>query len=123
MDAVQKDHPILKKDKFLKLYLTMKKSLITAFISCIAIFSQGQTGNSDDQIHAPAVDKRVELLSIAARLADYPEYNMKNNKAYVADIHQYFDAYKEHPFIKFMREARVTNSTAYDAVMSMAVHL
>jgi Domain of unknown function (DUF4932) len=106
-----------------KLLAERKKSLITAFISCIALVSQGQTGNSDDQIQAPAVDKRVELLSIAARLADYPEYNMKNNKAYVAEIHDYFDTYKEHPFIKFMRGARVTNSTAYDAVMSMAVHL
>jgi uncharacterized protein DUF4932 len=109
--------------KFLQLYFLMKKALITAFISCISLISLGQTGNSDDQVHAPAVDKRVELLSIAARLAGYPEYNKDNNRAYVADIHQYFDKYKEHPFITFLHEARVTHSTGYDAVMSMAVHL
>jgi hypothetical protein len=101
----------------------MKRSLITTFISCIVLVSQGQTGISSDQVNAPTVDKRVELLSIAARLADYPEYNKDENKAYVADIHQYFDKFKDHPFIKFLRGARATSSTGFDAVMSMAVHL
>lgn len=72
---------------------------------------------------APIVDKRVELICIAARLADFEEYNNEYNKSYVHDIHQYFDGFKDHPLIKYMKQMREANGIGYDAVVSMAVHL
>jgi len=101
----------------------MKRFLIILFISLMALMSNAQSVQQPDKIPNPTVGKRVELLSIAARLAGYEEYNMAFNKTYVADIHQYFDKFKEHPLIKFMRRIRTTNSIGYSNVMFMAVYL
>lgn len=75
------------------------------------------------QLALPIVDKRVELITIAARLAGYEEYSGGYNIKYVQDIHQYFDKYSSHPLIKFMQELRETNGISYDAVVSLAIHL
>ena len=69
------------------------------------------------------VDKRVELLGIVARLAEYPEYCRNDNAPYIADIHAHFDRYKTHPLIELMRRLKKENSIGYDAVVRMALHL
>lgn len=101
----------------------MRILLISVFNLLVYTTSIGQMNDLGLQVPMPAVDQRVELLSIVARLAGYSEYNMGFNKKYVAEIHEYFDKYKDHPLIQFMRKVRVTNGTGYNAVMSMAVHL
>lgn len=101
----------------------MKTFFLAAIFLLLVHVSFSQEGKSASYLSAPVVDKRVELLSIVARLAGYQEYNSDDNKVYVQEIHQYFDKFKEHPLIKFMREIRSTNSIGYDAVMSMAIHL
>ena len=56
------------------------------------------------------VDKRVELLGIVARLAEYPEYCRNDNASYIADIRAHFDQYKTHPLIELMRRLKKENS-------------
>ena len=69
------------------------------------------------------VDERVELLSIVARLAGYPEYSSEVYSSYIADIHAHFDRFGDHPLIDFMRGMRQRNYVGYDAVAAMAVHI
>lgn len=101
----------------------MKTFLLAAAILLSVKVSFCQERKLPGNLTAPVVDNRVELLSIIARLAGYQEYNSDDNKIYVQEIHQYFDKFKEHPLIKFMKEIRSTNSIGYDAVMAMAIHL
>lgn len=77
---------------------------------------------TQQRIHSK-VDKRIETLSIVARLAGYEEYNDDYAKKYVADIQQYFDPYKADTLFRFMRFVRAQDSISFDAVSSMAVCL
>jgi len=79
--------------------------------------------NEPNPLPFPKVDQRIELLSIAFRLAGNSEYNMDNYKNYVNDIHTYFDKYKDHPLIAFCQKLREENGVSFDAVMAMAIHL
>ena len=69
------------------------------------------------------VDKRVELLSIACRLADYEEYSNPKNQLYVADISAHFEPYKNHPLIECLRQLKKENGIGYDAIAFMAVSI
>ena len=71
----------------------------------------------------PKVDERVEIMSIAFRLAGAEEYSDPQNKNYVADIQQYFQPFENHALIQFIRDNRNEHGLGYDAVMSMALHL
>lgn len=101
----------------------MKKAIFILLFLLTGNISEGQQQKNAALIPSPTVDWRVELVSIAARLADYQEYNGNQNKSYTAEIHSYFDKYKEHPLIAYLRKIRHTNSISYDAVMAMAIHL
>lgn len=74
-------------------------------------------------LEKPEVDNRVELLSIVFRLAECREYCNKRFKIYVDTIEKHFSPYKNHELIKFIKELREKTGVAYDAAMSMAVHL
>ncbi|WP_345949162.1 DUF4932 domain-containing protein [Mucilaginibacter sp. PAMB04274] len=99
------------------------------FFTLLAVFTvfcsqlNGQPVKPTAGLRSPVVDQRVELISIAARLAGYEEYVNDYNKQYVADIHQFYDRYNAHPLIKFMQQIRESNGIGYDAVVGMAVHL
>lgn len=67
-------------------------------------------------------DENVELMSVLARLADYPEYCV-TEQSYAAAVDSCFIAYKGHPAVLFMKEIRKENGVMYDAVMDMAVLL
>ncbi len=69
------------------------------------------------------VDRRVELFTIVARLAGFEEYSNKTIKRYSDDIDRHFEKYKQHSAITFLKELRKDHGVAYDAVMTMAVHL
>lgn len=71
----------------------------------------------------PKVDERVEIVSIAFRLAGAEEYMRNDNKKYAEDINAYFEPYKNSEIIQFIKENRNQNGLGYDAVMSMAAHL
>ena len=68
-----------------------------------------------------AVDRRVELFSIIFRLAGNPEYNMKMDKNYVADIGAYFNKYNDEPVIGFARQLAREKNMGFSKVMFLAV--
>src|SRR6266849_3410908 len=70
-----------------------------------------------------SVDQRIELMSIVARLAGYDEYSNDQFKLYAADVDHHFEKYKNHPAVQFAKAVRESRQIAFDAVMSMAVHL
>lgn len=77
---------------------------------------------ASEKVHSK-VDLRVEMLSIIFRLAGNPEYNMKFAKNYVADIHAYFDSYKNEPVVNFAKELSGQKNMGFSKVMFLAVHL
>jgi len=74
------------------------------------------------QLHV-LVDPRVELFSLLFRLAGNPEYNQAKVESYSADVDRYFDTYRNHAAVTLARRLRNTRGVAYDACMSLAVHV
>ncbi|MED9801196.1 MAG: DUF4932 domain-containing protein [Prevotella sp.] len=71
----------------------------------------------------PQANEDVELMGILSRMAGFPEYRMDVAGQYIKDIDSCFKDYTEHPAVLRMKELRNTYGIAYDAVMSMALHL
>ena len=69
------------------------------------------------------VDERTELLSTVFRLAEAQEYSDNDFPVYIDKVNEYFTNYKDHKIVSFSQEMRKKYGVAYDAVMSMAVHL
>lgn len=97
-----------------------KKFLILTAFFCIANYGFAQ-GNKP--LENAKVDPRVELLSIAFRLADAEEFKSTYFESYVEDINTYFAGYKNHELINFIKKIRNKQGIGYDAVANMAVHL
>lgn len=77
----------------------------------------------EELLAKPCIDKRVEMLSIVFRLAGNPEYNSEIFKNYLDLIKTYYEPYKDHALINFVKQIKKEQGLGYDAVMSMAVHL
>jgi hypothetical protein len=70
------------------------------------------------------VDPRIELVTIAARLAGFSEFNMKSSAStYADDVERQFGPLREHAAIQTLRELRRERGVSYDAIASLAVHL
>lgn len=52
------------------------------------------------------IDERIELTSIAFRLADAQEYVTDCAPTYLKEVDDYFSKYKNHPLIKYIKELR-----------------
>ena len=89
----------------------------------VFLFSITTTFDVFGQRIAPQIDKRVEILSIISRLAEYGEYNQKAAKKYISDIHSYFNGFKNDTLIRLAIKIRNELEIGFDAVMSMAVNL
>jgi hypothetical protein len=98
----------------------MKVKFVLIFLVYLSLSALGQSNN---KLPSPTVDKRVELLSIAFRLADSEEYSSTDNAKYAKAIKSHFDKYKKHPLIEYIRQIRDSKGIGYDAVMSMAIYL
>ncbi|MFN7791970.1 MAG: DUF4932 domain-containing protein, partial [Cyclobacteriaceae bacterium] len=98
----------------------MKVKFVLIFLVYLSLSALGQSNN---KLPSPTVDKRVELLSIAFRLADSEEYSSTDNAKYANAIKSHFDKYKKHPLIEYIRQIRDSKGIGYDAVMSMAIYL
>jgi len=70
-----------------------------------------------------AVDPRVELVSLIFRLAGNPEYRQARVASYAKDMDEHFAPFREHAVITHAQKLRRTRGVAFDACMSMAVHL
>ena len=69
------------------------------------------------------IDPRVELMSIAFRLAGATEYSSKDNPAYIKDIEEHFKTYENDTLIRYVKYLRDRTLIGYDAVMTMAISL
>lgn len=94
----------------------MKKSILffALFIACICAKAQSIV---------PQVNENVELMSILSRMAGFPEYHMDVAGQYIKEMDSFFKDKTEHPAVLYMKELRSKYGIAYDAVMSMAIHL
>ena len=97
------------------------KNLIATFILIFTL-----CGNVHAQFNMPiTVNENVELMGVLAHLAGYREYCQYRAGKYDTDIDNYFKEYITHPAVTLMKElrAREENKIAFDAVVSMAIHL
>lgn len=74
------------------------------------------------------VDIRMELLSIVAKLAEYPEYRKGEIEVYNKRIDEYFSNFKSHPVVETAKRMRESSrpphqQLQYDGVLLLAMHL
>jgi hypothetical protein len=70
------------------------------------------------------VDARVEVMSLAFRLAGNPEYNQPLSKSpYSQEVEEHFGTFRDHPVVSLAKRLRQEHGVSFDAVMSLAVHL
>lgn len=91
-------------------------------ILCILLFCVYALDTKAQTIE-PEVNENVELMSILARMAGYPEYNMDMAGQYIKDMDEHFKSQTKHPAVQYMKELRNKYGISFDAVMSMAIHL
>lgn len=96
----------------------MKVKILLCMLMCAFFVNPVHAG-----FVGPVVNENVEMMAILARLAGFEEYNYDMGGSYTDDIDSYFKDCKEHPAVLKMKDLRANNGVAYDAVMSMAVHL
>ena len=105
-----------------------RKEKLMRIATCLAMVSLGtaawQGGSAAGGRIAVRVDPRVELMSLIFRLAGNDEYNQPNSRSpYSEDIEAHFGEFRNHPAIKAARDLRNRRGVAFDAVMSMAMHI
>lgn len=71
----------------------------------------------------PTVDQRIELISIAFRLADAWEYSSNEFTDYVGQIQMHYGEFKNHELIEYIKMIRDERSIGYDAVMAYAINI
>lgn len=70
-----------------------------------------------------AVDARVELLCVVARLAGLDEYSTGARTPYMRAVDEHFAAWREHPAVAAMRALHAEHGIAFNAVVGLAVYL
>lgn len=99
---------------------------IRAFIF-ISVFCGVQTtvlsGQSNERFLVPKVDQRVELVSIACRLANINGFTDDLNPKYTSDINAHFAIYRNHPFIQLLKKQKSKLDEMYWEIPAVAVHL
>ena len=80
-------------------------------------------GQNYDAITTSKVDKRVEIVSIAFRLAGSAEYSENTFPFYISRINKHYGRFSNHELIHYIKKMRVEKGTGADAAMRMAVHL
>jgi len=69
------------------------------------------------------VDPRVELIAIAARLADFHEYHLGCIADYNAAVDTHFGAFKEHKAIQMLKELRQKDGVSFNALPELAIRI
>jgi len=72
---------------------------------------------------AVRVDGRVELFSILARLAAFPEYREAPDGSYLRQVDSWFQPFADHAAVQATREMRRRFGVSHDALPSLALHL
>ncbi len=100
--------------------IVTNKNTISTLLLLLSIIAFAQ---KPSDLITSKVDNRVELLSIAFRLADAEEYSSDVFPDYVNEIEKHYGDYKDHDLIKYIKLIREENGIAYDAVMSFAISI
>lgn len=86
-----------------------------------------EKGAASKKAKAPDVvirsDPNIELVSIIFHLAGNEEYNRTIVDSYAKDVEDHFGKYRDHEAIRLAHRLYGERSIAYDAPMSLAVHL
>jgi hypothetical protein len=90
--------------------------LLTSIALCYTIYAQKNNLK-------PKFDERTELLSVVFRLSGAREYQNNSVKIYTDSVDSYFASFKKHKVVKKAKRLRKMRGVAYDAIMSMAIHL
>lgn len=98
-----------------KSFVTMKKIILSLFLAILAITATAQI--------KVEVSETVELLSILARTAGYPEYSMDLAGQYTTDTETWFAPYRQHAAVALAQDIRAKYGIGYERIMNMAVHL
>lgn len=93
----------------------------------LASIASGQREGGDGRAAAPLevrVDSRIELVTIVARLAGFPEYDMTSSRSpYADEVESRFGALRSHAAVATLTRLRREHGVSYDALPSLAVHL
>ena len=95
----------------------MKKIILSFILILVA------TLTATAQTIKVEVSETVELMSILARTAGYPEYSMDLAGQYTKDTEAWFAPYKNHAAVVLAQELHNKYGIGYERVMNMAVHL
>lgn len=80
-------------------------------------------GVAPAQIDRIGVDPRVELFCVIFRLAGAAEYQQGRVPAYAQAVDAWFAPQRNHDVVVYARQLRQTNGIAYDAPISLAIHI
>ena len=110
--------------------IQMKQSLLTVvcLLSCMVcpaetVFSDSRYENRLGNGVSVIVDERIELVSIAFRLAGAMEYVNDRVPEYMAEIDSCFAPYTDHELFTFIRKAREEYNFAYSIPAKSALML
>lgn len=92
-------------------------------LSCVLALLALSAADARAQDIVVRVDPRVELFSAIARAAGYPEYSVGAVQSYAASIDSTLAGFTDHPAIRFAKRMRSDRGVAYDAVISLAIHV
>lgn len=98
------------------------KSLCVAWLVLLTLTARPQQ-TAAVGVAAPVVDRRVELMTVVARLAGFPEYQSSLVRPYTDSLDAWFAPYRNHAAVACLRELREQRGVAYDAVPMMGVWL
>lgn len=103
-------------------------TVIVLFLSCLSgmaetVFTDSRYENRLENGVSVIVDERIELTSIAFRLAGAGEYVTDWMPEYLAEIDSCFAPYKDHELFSFIRESREEYNFAYSIPAKAALML
>lgn len=81
------------------------KSLCVAWLVLLTLTARPQQ-TAAVGVAAPVVDRRVELMTVVARLAGFPEYQSSLVQAYTDSLDAWFAPYRNHAAVACLRELR-----------------
>ncbi len=96
--------------------------LLTGLMALLSA-AAGPKATATRGISKPAVDTRVELMAIVARLAGYEEFQSKAVPVYSDALDTWFAPYKEHPAVLYMKKLADEVDMGYNAIPIMGVYL
>lgn len=100
----------------------MIKPICIALLTSIILMGCTQRYNNKLKVQV-SLDPRIELVSILCYLSGYEEYNKSQIESYKSEVDTYFEPFRNHEAVAFMKEIREKYQTGYEIPMNFAVYL